>query len=117
MQDCSNSIADALELLQSCIKLSVYTGSTFKIDSTYFGTSSNVVIGIVYRIPDSSVEVFNERITDKMNVIHREKKMCYLLGDLNIDLFKCDDHKPTSNFLDTMYSYNMFPLIVKNQPA
>ena len=39
--------------------------------------------------------------------------MCYFLGDLNIDLFKCDDHKPTSNFLDTMYSYNMFPLIVK----
>ena len=33
------------------------------------------------------------------------------MGDLNIDLFKCDDHKPTSNFLDTMYSYNMFPLI------
>ena len=84
-----------------------------EIDSTYFGTSSNVVIGIVYRMPDSSVEVFNERITDIMNVIHREKKMCYLLGDLNIGLFKCDDHKPTSNFLDTMYSYNMFPLIVK----
>ena len=84
-----------------------------EIDSTYFGTSSNVVIGIVYRMPDSSVEVFNERITDIMNVIHRVKKVCYLLGDLNIDLFKCDDHKPTSNFLDTMYSYNMFPLIVK----
>ena len=39
--------------------------------------------------------------------------MYYLLGDLNIDLFKCDDHKPTSNFLDTMYSYNMFALIIK----
>ena len=39
--------------------------------------------------------------------------MCYLLGDLNIDLFKYDYHKTTSNFLDTMYSYNMFPLIVK----
>ena len=49
-----------------------------EIDSTYFGTSSNAVIGMVYRMPDSSVEVFNERITDIMNVIHREKKVLFV---------------------------------------
>ena len=49
-----------------------------EVDSTYFGTSSNVVIGIVYRMPDSFVEVFNERITDIMNVIHREKNVLFL---------------------------------------
>ena len=48
-----------------------------EIDSTYFGTSSNVVIGIVYRMSGSSVEVFNERITDVMNVIHREKNVLF----------------------------------------
>ena len=51
-----------------------------EIDSTYVGTSSNAVIGIVYRMPDSSVEVFNERITDIMNVIHREKKNVLFVG-------------------------------------
>ena len=48
-----------------------------EIDSTYFGTSSNVAIGIVYRMSGSSVEVFNERITDVMNVIHREKNVLF----------------------------------------
>ena len=43
VQDCSNSIANALELLQSCTKLSIYTGPTswYRCDcrcpSTYLG--------------------------------------------------------------------------------
>ena len=46
-------------------------------------------------MPDSSVEVFNERINDIMSIIQRENKTCYLLGDLNIDYLKSDGHKPT----------------------
>ena len=57
-----------------------------EIDSTVFGTKSNIVVAVIYRMPDSSVDVFNERIYDIMNVITKEKKICYLFGDLNIDL-------------------------------
>ena len=32
---------------------------------------------------------------------------------MNIDLFKHDVHRPTSEFLDTMYSHNVYPLITK----
>ena len=32
VQDCSNSIANALELLQSCTKLSIYTLPTLDIE-------------------------------------------------------------------------------------
>ena len=36
-----------------------------------------------------------------------------MLGDLNIDFLKCDEHRLTSSFIDTLYSNNVFPLITK----
>ena len=74
---------------------------------------SNVVIAVIYRMPDSSVNVFNERINDTLNVIQKENKLIYVMGDLNIDLLKSDVHKSTSSLLDVLYSYNVFPVITK----
>ena len=84
-----------------------------EIDKSVFQSSSNIIIGVVYRMPDSSVEVFNERLSDTLNSVQKENKLFYLLGDLNIDFFKHDVHRPTSEFLDTIYSYNVYPLITK----
>ena len=84
-----------------------------EIHQNVFQTSSNVVIGLIYRMPDASVEIFTERITDILNVIDREKKMICLINVLNIDLFKCESHKPTSTALDILYSHSVFPLITK----
>ena len=64
-------------------------------------------------MPDSSVDVFNERITDIMNVIPKQNKMIYEMGDLNIDFLKSDVHKSTNSLLDELYSYNAFPVITK----
>ena len=63
-----------------------------KIEKSVFNTCSNIVIGVIYRMPNSSVDTFNERISDILNVIQKEHKLCYLLGDLNIDFLKDDDH-------------------------
>ena len=35
------------------------------------------------------------------------------MGDLNINLFKIEEHRQTSNYLDIMYSHSLFPLITK----
>ena len=64
-------------------------------------------------MPDSSIEVFNERMDSILNTIRREKKICYFLGDLNICFLKNESHKLTSEFLDLIYSYGVFPLITK----
>ena len=85
-----------------------------EVDKTILNTMSNVVIAVVYRMPDSSVDVFNERITDIMNhVIQKENKMIYVMGDLNIDFLKSDVHKSTNSLIDVLYSYNVFPVITK----
>ena len=63
-----------------------------EIDKSTFMTNSNVIIAVTYRMPDSSVEIFNERISDLRNAIQREKKISYLIGDLKIDFLKSDAH-------------------------
>ena len=84
-----------------------------EVDSKVFQTPSNIVIGIVYRMPDASIDIFNDRMADILNVIDEENKLFYMLGDLNIDFLKCDGHRLTSSFIDTLYSNNVFPLITK----
>ena len=61
------------------------------------------------------VEIFTDRLTDIMNVIEKEHKLCYIMGYLNIDFLKSDDHKSTGALLDVLHSYNVhvFPLITK----
>ena len=52
-------------------------------------------------------------MSDIMNIVQRERKICYFLGDLNVDLLKHGSHQSTAAFLDSLYSYNVFPLITK----
>ena len=84
-----------------------------EVDSKVFQTPSNIVIGIVYRMPDASIDIFNDRMADILNVLNKENKLFCMLGDLNIDFLKYDEHRLTSPFIDTLYSNNVFPLITK----
>ena len=68
-----------------------------EIDRTMFCTKFNLIIGVIYRMPDSSVDVFNERMCDILNVVTKEKIICYLVGDLNKDLLKHEELRPTSD--------------------
>ena len=73
----------------------------------------NLIIGVLYRMPNACVDVFNERMCDVLNIVQKERKICCCLGDLNIDLLKCENHKPTMTYLENLYTYNVFPLIMK----
>ena len=84
-----------------------------EIDKDVFMTHSNIIIAGTYRMPDSSVEFFSERISDILNTIQKEKNTFSLTGDLTIDFLKSDIHKSTSSLIDVFYSNNAFPLITK----
>ena len=45
-----------------------------EIGSTVFDTKSNIIVGVIYWMPDSSVDVFNERMCDILNMVTKEKK-------------------------------------------
>ena len=42
-----------------------------------------------------------------------KNKTLNVMGDFNIDLFNFENHHPTNNFLETLYSYSLTPLITK----
>ena len=84
-----------------------------EIDKDIIRTNSNIVITLIYTMPDSSVDIFNERISDILNTVCKELKIFYCIGDLNIDFFRYGFHEPTSAMLDTIYACNAVPLITK----
>ena len=58
----------------------------------------HVIIGVVYKPPDTDVEKFNNTMEDILKAISTEHKPCYLMGDFNIHLLKQDKHLPTKHF-------------------
>ena len=90
------------------------TESVFvEIDKTAFNLDKNVVVGVIYRMPDKDVNIFNERLNHLFDLIKREKKICYLLGDFNINLLHYETHVPSGDFVDICFSNGFVPLINK----
>lgn len=73
----------------------------------------NIVIGVVYRPPASDLNAFVQNTDTLITKIARENKICYLMGDFNINLLNYKNHELTNEFLDIMYSNMFFPLITR----
>ena len=78
-----------------------------------WNTTKNVIIGLIYRVPDSNADLFNKELLDILQKITKENKFIYIMGDYNLDLLKCSEHEYTQEFLDIMYSNNLIPTITK----
>lgn len=74
----------------------------------------NIIVGAIYRPPDSSIKDFNDMLLGSFDKIIKENKLCFILGDFNIDLFKNKLDNPIGDFLNTLYSNFFFPLINKS---
>ena len=84
-----------------------------EIKKTEFVTDHDVVIGIIYSPPNRNVQQFNECLLEILSNINLTNKLCFLMEDFNINLLQQDAHAPTSEFLETLYSFSYFPLITK----
>ena len=84
-----------------------------EVDKSVFKTERNMVIGVIYRIPDRDANKFNENLNIVMGHIKDENKISYILGDYNLNLLNVDTHTATSDFMDTCFSNNFIPLINK----
>ena len=83
-------------------------------DKSVLGTGKNVIVGVIYRT-HTDPKIFNEHFETILHKIKVEDKICYNLGDYNFDILKHQSHKPTSDFLDILYSDSFIPLI--NRPT
>ena len=78
-----------------------------------FEKSKNVIISCIYRAPGSDLDSFSESLDTMLGHLTMNNKILYVCGDFNINLIKGDIHNATKNFIDTMYSRGLFPLISK----
>ena len=77
------------------------------------GLIKDTVIGMIYRPPNQDIYKFNESLAEILQILKQENKLIYLMGDFNINLLDLERHLPSSEYLDSLYSYSLFPLITK----
>jgi hypothetical protein len=77
------------------------------------GLGKDAVLGVVYRPPDQDITMFQETLSCILQTVKRENKLLYLMGDFNINLIDSERHLPSSEFIETLYSFSLFPLITK----
>ena len=70
-----------------------------------------IICSCVYRVPDSSIEHFK----DSMEVLfaNTNQKVTFICGDYNINLLNPNKHRMIEEFINTMYSLSLYPLITK----
>ena len=91
-----------------------YRESIFvEIVKSVFGTEKKLVIGVIYRPPNSDLVTFTDIMKNIVEKIRREYKSCYLMGDYNINLLNVDTLQLTSDFNDTLFSNGFVPLITR----
>lgn len=54
-----------------------------------------MIVGCIYGPPDTDINSFYDGL--KIKYIYKYK-ICYILGDFNINLFKDGNHSPTEEF-------------------
>ena len=74
--------------------------------------TSNIIIGCVYRPPNTDLSLFNDEIFNMLNVIGRNsKKPSFIMGDFNMDLLHSGSHPQTGVFLNNFLSHSFLPTI------
>ncbi|CAL4060163.1 unnamed protein product [Meganyctiphanes norvegica] len=68
------------------------------------------LIGVIYRIPNTSIDLFNDTINSLIEPIKNEHEII-LVGDFNICLMKENSH--TREFRNCMQSNSLFPTILE----
>ena len=72
-----------------------------------------VVIGVVYKPPESNTDIFVAHVSDIMGILSKERKQCILMGDFNLDFIKVDIHNQTKYFVHRLYTNAFHPTISK----
>ena len=106
-----------MDSIEYCVRedLSIqnqYIESLFiEIGKDGINKTKNVIVGVIYRPPDTDLRIFNEHIQELLSSIKSENKFTYCLGDFNINLLNIETHTESHDFTDTMFSFSLIPAI------
>jgi hypothetical protein len=74
--------------------------------------SKNFLVSTCYRPPDGDTCSFSNYIKYLITK-NKEQKKLFIIGDININILKYNEHAATKNFFDDMFQLNIFPIINK----
>ena len=60
----------------------------------------NIIGGVIYRPPNQRVGDFVSKHNDLLAKIFRENKICFIMGDFNLNLINFQHHQNTGEFLE-----------------
>ena len=63
----------------------------------------NIIGGVIYRPPNQRVGDFVSKHNDLLAKISRENKICFIMGDFNLNLINFQHHQNTGEFLDGLH--------------
>ena len=75
-------------------------------------SDKNIIIGTIYRREHGSCQKFLEALEKSLSTICSENKICYLMGDFNLNLINHDNCN-VKRLLDCTFSQYFFPVITK----
>ena len=75
--------------------------------------NNNILCGIVYRHPNSNIDIFLNNLYSAIDIINQEKRLCVMSGDFNLSLLNYESHPPREDFINDLNSYFLEPYITK----
>ena len=69
------------------------------------------IIGGIYRHPNNDISNFSKLLDEKLTNLTESKAITIIVGDLNIDLTKFKEHRPTEDYLNGLIVNNFIPVI------
>ena len=75
--------------------------------------SGNIIIGILYKPPDTSCVNFIDGFNKILGHVQNENKKCYIMGDFNINLLHHITNEHVQDFIHMLSSNSFVPLINK----
>ena len=76
--------------------------------------NKKIVMGCIYRPPNTDINNFNKSLSDILNKLNRKKQpLTFIAGDFNIDIKHFNTHPTTADFLNIMSSFSFIPTIKK----
>ena len=95
------SMSSTIDNVLECVTIEIYVEK-----------ANNIIISCIYRTPGSCLDTFDEKLA-AMFSNSNDKKVQIICGDFNIDLLNPNGHQKTTDFIHTMYSNCLFPVIIK----
>ena len=73
----------------------------------------NTVIGVIYSPPSENTLEFVAKVNEVIPGVTKNNKHCYITGDFNLNLLKCESHSVTAQFIESLFAFSLLPMITK----